>query len=44
MGKAEGEGENWHGHVTAVTVNPEYRKIGLARLLMNILENVSEKT
>ena len=20
MGKAEGRGENWHGHVTAVTV------------------------
>ena len=25
MGKAEGEGELWHGHVTAVTVAPESR-------------------
>lgn len=25
MGKSEGEGEKWHGHVTAVTVAPEYR-------------------
>ena len=26
LGKAEGEGEKWHGHVTAVTVAPEYRQ------------------
>jgi len=44
MGKAEGHGENWHGHVTAVTIAAEYRKIGLARKLMAILEEVSEKT
>ncbi|KAK0582235.1 hypothetical protein LWI29_023211 [Acer saccharum] len=25
MGKVEGQGESWHGHVTAVTVSPEYR-------------------
>ena len=25
LGKAEGDGEKWHGHVTAVTVAPEYR-------------------
>lgn len=25
LGKAEGEGTKWHGHVTAVTVAPEYR-------------------
>ena len=25
LGKSEGEGFNWHGHVTAVTVAPEYR-------------------
>ena len=24
MGKAEGKGTNWHGHVTAVTVINEY--------------------
>lgn len=25
IGKAEGQGENWHGHVTAVTVAPDFR-------------------
>ena len=29
LGKSEGEGEKWHGHVTAVTVAPEYRYGGL---------------
>jgi ribosomal protein S18 acetylase RimI-like enzyme len=43
MGKAEGQGENWHGHVTAVTVAPEFRKIGLAQLFMFELEDISEK-
>jgi ribosomal protein S18 acetylase RimI-like enzyme len=43
MGKAEGRGKDWHGHVTAVTVAPEYRRIGLAKKLMYILEEVSEK-
>jgi len=43
LGKAEGVGENWHGHVTAVTVAPEFRRIGLAEKLMHILEATSEK-
>eukprot|EP00163_Fabomonas_tropica_P004217 TRINITY_DN13726_c0_g1_i1.p1 TRINITY_DN13726_c0_g1~~TRINITY_DN13726_c0_g1_i1.p1 ORF type:complete len:111 (-),score=12.31 TRINITY_DN13726_c0_g1_i1:306-614(-) len=43
MGKAEGIGENWHGHVTALTVAPEYRRVGIAGRLMDILEDVSEK-
>ncbi|KAG0712296.1 N-alpha-acetyltransferase 20 [Chionoecetes opilio] len=43
MGKAEGHGENWHGHVTALTVAPEYRRLGLAKQLMAILEDISEK-
>jgi N-terminal acetyltransferase B complex catalytic subunit len=25
LGKAEGEGTSWHGHVTAVTVAPDFR-------------------
>lgn len=37
MGKAEGRGELWHGHVTAVTVAPTYRRQGLARALMGVL-------
>ncbi|KAI9330073.1 acyl-CoA N-acyltransferase [Obelidium mucronatum] len=43
MGKAEGDGELWHGHVTALTVAPEYRRMNLAKRLMDVLENVSEK-
>lgn len=42
MGKAEGNGENWHGHVTALSVTPYYRRCGLARKLMKYLEDVSE--
>lgn len=43
MGKAEGLGEHWHGHVTALTVAPEYRRLSLAATLMKFLEDVSEK-
>lgn len=43
MGKSEGMGEKWHGHVTALTVGPDYRRLGLAATLMNFLEEVSEK-
>jgi len=43
MGKAEGSGENWHGHVTALTVAPEFRRLGLAAKLMHILEDISDK-
>ncbi len=43
MGKAEGREENWHGHVTALTVAPEYRRLGLAGRLMNSLEEISER-
>lgn len=45
MGKAEGKGEEWwHGHVTALTVAPEYRRLGLARSLMDLLEDVTSNT
>ncbi|KAI6213437.1 hypothetical protein M3Y94_00150200 [Aphelenchoides besseyi] len=43
MGKAEGRGVNWHGHVTAISIAPEYRRMGLARELMNKLEEISEE-
>ena len=42
MGKVEGVGKQWHGHVTAVTVAPQFRRLGLASLLMEYLERVSE--
>lgn len=41
LGKAEGEGKLWHGHVSAVTVAPEYRRLGLAQTLMNYFEQTS---
>ncbi|KAF8350364.1 N-acetyltransferase [Amanita rubescens] len=43
IGKAEGHGLEWHGHVTALTVAPEYRRLGLARKMMNLLELVSDE-
>ena len=44
MGKCEGSDKLWHGHVTAVTVAPSYRRVGLGRLLMRELEDVSTRT
>jgi ribosomal protein S18 acetylase RimI-like enzyme len=35
IGKAEGEDKLWHGHVSALTVAPEYRRLGLAKTLMD---------
>jgi len=43
LGKAEGTGPEWHGHVTALTVAPEFRRLSLARKMMNLLEMVSEE-
>ncbi|GMH82283.1 hypothetical protein TrVE_jg11833 [Triparma verrucosa] len=44
MGKSEGEGDLWHGHVTAVTVAPEFRRQGLAKCLMSSLEETTAKS
>jgi N-terminal acetyltransferase B complex catalytic subunit len=43
LGKAEGTSTEWHGHVTAITVAPEYRRLSLARKMMSLLEMVSEE-
>jgi N-terminal acetyltransferase B complex catalytic subunit len=43
IGKAEGRRKEWHGHISAVTVAPEYRRLGLARSLMDDLERTSDK-
>lgn len=46
FGKAESfasEENSWHGHVTAVTVPPEYRRLGMATQLMGMLEAGSER-
>merc|ERR1712010_26338 len=42
MGKSEGKNDRWHGHVTAVTVAPMCRRIGLAKTLMDDLEGISD--
>lgn len=45
MGKSEARQSNpldWHGHVTAISVADEFRRIGLAAKLMKLLEDVSE--
>ena len=43
MGKIEGQGDQWHGHVTALSVAPQYRRLNLAAKLMSGLEMTSEK-
>lgn len=52
MGKVEGDPpymqftDNyfpWHGHVTALTVAPQYRRLGLARTLTGALERGCEE-
>ncbi|KAJ7190711.1 N-acetyltransferase [Mycena pura] len=42
MGKAEGAHTEWHGHITVLTVAPEYRRVGLASRLVALLERVSD--
>ena len=41
LGKSEGIGKLWHGHVSSVTVAPTYRRLGLAKVLMEDLETIS---
>lgn len=43
IGKAEGPGLEWHSHITAVTVDYDYRRLGLARALVEHLEHCSEE-
>lgn len=48
LGKVEGDEKNnnkknWHGHVSAVTVAPYFRRQGLAKYFMKFFENMSEK-
>ena len=33
----------WHGHVTALTVAPQYRRLGIAKLLTQALERGCEE-
>ncbi|PWN47013.1 acyl-CoA N-acyltransferase, partial [Violaceomyces palustris] len=48
IGKAEGNESDTrpptlHGHVTAITIAPEYRRLNMAKGLMNLLEKVSQE-
>ena len=43
LAKVEGQGRDWHGHVTAITVAPEYRRLGLGAWFMAHLERVSDE-
>lgn len=42
IGKVEGTGRNWHGHVTAISVAPQYRRSDVATELVKRLQDVSE--
>ncbi len=42
MGKVEGNQENWHGHVTCLTVAPEFRRQGVSTDLMKLFEWTSD--
>ena len=33
----------WHGHVTALTVAPQYRRLGIAKVLSEALERGCEE-
>ncbi|KIJ69202.1 hypothetical protein HYDPIDRAFT_36286 [Hydnomerulius pinastri MD-312] len=43
LGKAEGSSAEWHGHITALSVAPEYRRLSLARSMISRLELVSDE-
>lgn len=46
MGKSEARQNNprdWHGHITAISVADEYRRLGLAARLIKHLEDVSDQ-
>ena len=42
LAKSEGDAELWHGHVSAVTVAPSARRLGVASGLCGFLEAVSD--
>ncbi|KIY53059.1 N-acetyltransferase [Fistulina hepatica ATCC 64428] len=43
IGKAEGNGPEWHTHISALSVAPEYRRLGMANKLVALFEHVSEE-
>ena len=41
IGKSEGIKNEWHGHVSVLTVTPNNRRIGIARQLLNDFEYIT---
>ena len=44
MAKTEGKAHEWHSHITAVTVAPEFRRISLASRLCHTLEAITDRS
>lgn len=44
VGRMQKEQKERHGHVTAITVAPEYRRLGVAKGLMGLLESASSNS
>lgn len=42
LAKTEGRAKEWHAHISAVTVDPHYRRIGLGSELCDILKVIVE--
>lgn len=42
LAKVEGKGLEWHSHISAISVSPEFRKLGVAKRLLDHFEKVSE--
>lgn len=43
ISKAEGRRSSWHGHVSAITVGPAFRRLAVARRLMAVCEALGER-
>lgn len=42
LAKVEGTGDEWHSHISAISVSPEFRRCGVAKRLLDYFERVSE--
>lgn len=41
LAKVEGSGDEWHSHISAVSVSPEFRRLGVAAMLLDRFEQLS---
>ena len=41
IAKVEGSGDQWHSHISALSIAPEFRKAGVATMLCDYFEKVS---